>query len=62
MIKNVIRKSNLRDPQLSRADLEYWLTRPTEERIATVDYLRNQYYGSSTRLQRVVRVIQRIHD
>ena len=59
MIKNVVRKSNLHDPQLSKADLEYWLSRPAEERVATVDYLRNQYYGYTTRLQRVVRIIQR---
>ncbi len=59
MIKKVVCKNHLRKFQLSGNDLEYWLGRPAEERVATVDYLRNQYYGSTTRLQRIARVIQR---
>lgn len=59
MITKVVRKSGLRDIQSSRGDLSYWLSRPVKERIATVDYLRKLYYGSTGRLQRVAGVVQR---
>lgn len=59
MIKKVIRKGRLHSIQSAGEDLAYWLTRPAEERVATVDYLRKQYYGNTARLQRVARVIQR---
>jgi hypothetical protein len=59
MIKKIIRKGNLQNMQSAKDDLLYWLSRPEEERVATVDYLRKQYYGSTERLQRVARVIQR---
>jgi hypothetical protein len=59
MIKKVVRKSSLHNLQSARVDLSYWLSRPAEERVATVDYLRKQYYGSTERLQRIARVIQR---
>jgi hypothetical protein len=55
----VVRKISLDNLQSARADLSYWLSRPAAERVATVDYLRKQYYGSTERLQRVARVIQR---
>jgi hypothetical protein len=58
MIKKVVLKKNLHDLQFAKDDLSYWLSRPAEERVATVDYLRKQYYGSTERLQRVARVIQ----
>ena len=59
MNKKVVKKSNLYNPQSAKEDLFYWLSRPAEERVATVDYLRKQYYGSTERLQRIARVIQR---
>jgi hypothetical protein len=59
MNKKIVRKTNLHDPQSAKEDLLYWLSRPAEERVATVDYLRKQYYGSTERLQRIARVIQR---
>ncbi len=59
MIVKVIRKGSLSNLQSAKVDLSFWLGRPAEERVATVDYLRKQYYGSTERLQRVVRVIQR---
>ena len=58
-IKKVVRKGKLHDLQSAKDDLSYWLSRPAEERVSTVDYLRKQYYGSTERLQRVARVIQR---
>ena len=59
MIKMVVHKGSLYNLQSAKIDLSYWLSRPAEERVATVDYLRKQYYGSTERLQRVARVIQR---
>ncbi len=58
MIKKIVHKSKLHD-QSAKNDLAYWLSRPPEERVATVDYLRKQYYGNTERLQRVYRVTQR---
>ena len=59
MIKRVVTKRSLRDSSSPKSDLEYWLSRTPEERVATVDYLRRQYHGRATRLQRSARVIQR---
>ena len=59
MIKKNIMKYHLRDASRIKQDLEYWLSKPLEERIAAVEYFRTQYYGSSARLQRTVRVVQR---
>ena len=41
-----------------RDNLQYWLSRPPEERLAAVDKLRRELYGHSQRLQRVARVVQ----
>lgn len=59
MIKKVVRKSSLQDLQSPKQDLAYWMSRPAEERVAAVDFLRRQYYGNSKKLRRVVQVIQR---
>lgn len=58
MIKKVVAIKDLRDNSLERHDLNYWLSRPLEERIAAVEYLRRQYDGSTARLQRIARVIE----
>ena len=39
--------------------LTYWMNRTPEERISAVEILRRQYYGSSGRLQRVSRIVER---
>jgi len=59
MIKPVVKRSKLNSISETKQNLEYWLSRPAEERVATVDYLRRQLYGDSIRLQRTVRIIQR---
>lgn len=59
MIKKVVAKTNLKDSSSMKADVEYWLSKPPEERVAAVDHLRRQYNESGKRLQRSVRVIQR---
>lgn len=45
MIKKIVRKRNLQDSTLIGLDLKYWLSRPPEERVAVVDFLRKQYHG-----------------
>ena len=57
-IKKVVTKRKLQDSSV-KADLAYWMSKTPEERIAAVEFLRRQYYGSSARLQRVARVVKR---
>lgn len=58
MIEKVVKKYELTDDSADKDDREYWLSKTPEERIAAVEILRRQYYGSSTRLQRVARIIK----
>jgi len=58
-INKVVRVGDMRELQSPRRDLEYWMSRPPEERVAAVDFLRKQHRGSAAGLQRVARVIQR---
>ncbi len=58
MIRKIVKKHDLDNFSEIRQNLEYWLSRPPEERLAAVDALRREYYGDSHRLQRVVRVVQ----
>ena len=57
--KKIVKKTRIDDPQLVKDEVLYWLSRPSQERIAVVDYLRVLNYGNTARLQRVARVIQR---
>ena len=59
MIRKRVSKQPLHDPAAPRRDRDYWLSRSPEERIAAVELLRRQRHGSSARLQRVARVVQR---
>lgn len=59
MLKKIVRKKRLGDPADAHDDLGYWLKQPARDRLAAIDILRNQAYGSTARLQRVARVIQR---
>ena len=59
MIQKTVTKRGMRDSSSTKEDLAYWLSKTPEERVATVDYLRRQYYGSTARLQRVAQVVQR---
>jgi hypothetical protein len=59
MIQIVAKKRSLNDPNSTKDELAYWLSKSPEERIAAVEHLRNQFHGSTGRLQRVARVIQR---
>ena len=59
MIQKIVKKCSVDDFSSIREDLAYWLSRPPDERVATVDYLRRQYHGNTARLQRSARAIQR---
>jgi hypothetical protein len=59
MIQKIVKKHRVQERTTTQEDLAYWLSKTPEERVATVDYLRTQYYGNTARLQRVARVIQR---
>ena len=59
MIQKIVKKHRLQERATTQDDLAYWLSKTPEERVATVDYLRRQYYGNAARLQRVARVVQR---
>ena len=59
MIQKVINRGQVSDQDSQSKDLKYWLSRPAEERVAAVDFLRKQYIGSTERLQRSARVIER---
>jgi len=39
-------------------DLEYWLSRPPEERLAAVEYLRQMMYGYDPATARMERVLE----
>lgn len=58
MIKKVVTKKNLKDA-FDSDTLSYWLRKTPADRIAAVEYLRRQVDGSTARLQKIARVIQR---
>ena len=59
MIKKTVKKRHLSKISEVKENLDYWLSRPPEERIQAVELLRAQHYGRSARLQRTARVTQR---
>ncbi len=59
MIQKIVKKRSLNDSSSIEDDLAYWLSKPPEERVAAVDYLRRLYHGDTARIQRFARVIQR---
>ena len=58
MIRKAVQKQDIDKYSEIRQNLQYWLSRSPEERLAAVDVLRREYYGDSQRLQRVARVVQ----
>jgi len=59
MIAKVAQKRKLQDFSEVKENLAYWLSETSDERVSAVEYLRRQLNGSSARLQRSARVIQR---
>jgi hypothetical protein len=57
MIAKTVTKANLRDLFEIRQNLEFWMSKSPEDRIAAVERLRRERHGSSERLQRTARVI-----
>jgi len=43
MIQKIVKKAGIKEFSSFKEDLSYWLSRPSEERVAAVDYLRRQY-------------------
>ncbi len=60
MIEKVVKKYTLGvdDHQQELDDLEYWLSRPPEERVDEVERLRKIYCGTIPRLERVAVVVK----
>lgn len=59
MIEKVVHKFKRSEHDQVRADLEYWLSRSPEERVAAVEFYRKQAYGELPGLRRVARIIKR---
>jgi len=59
MIKKIIKKGDSGGDSFKEADLAYWLTKTSQERVEAVEILRRQNDGNAARLQRVVKVVQR---
>ena len=59
MIQKVVHKKELCKCNSIKDDLKYWLNKSPEERISAVELLRRQNDGTTARLQRVAKVIQR---
>ena len=59
MIKKVANIKKLSESNSILEDLQYWLKKTYEERLSAVEFLRRQHDGSSERLQRVARVVER---
>jgi hypothetical protein len=59
MIEKKVHKHRLDEHLEIKQNLEYWLSRAPEKRLAAVDFLRRQLYGNTKRLQRTSRVVQR---
>lgn len=56
-LQRTLRLTSFADEERTRPALRYWISRPPEERVAAVEYLRRQVDGSGTRLRRVHRVL-----
>jgi hypothetical protein len=59
MIQKVVHKAKLQEYNEIRQNLEYWLSRTPEERVAAVEFYRRQVYGDIPPIQKVVHIIKR---
>lgn len=59
MIQKVVKRSNLNKFSEVKDNLAYWLSKTSEMRVAAIELLRRQQDGSSARLQRSARIVQR---
>jgi len=58
-LQRVVRLTSFDEERRDRPALRYWLSRPPEERLAAVEFLRRQFHGSGARLRRVCRLVDR---
>ena len=56
-MKKQLRKRDLQDPDAAWRDVEFWLSRPAQERIEAVEILREQHHGTSQRIKKVVQIV-----
>ena len=56
-LRRVVRLTSFEEEERTRPALRYWLSRPPEERLAAVEYLRRQVDEAPARLRRVIRVV-----
>ena len=59
MIEKVITIASL-DEDTSQQDLAYWLNRPSEERLAAVELLRERVFDLPQRIERILEIAERI--
>lgn len=62
MIRKIVQVHHIDHHSEIRQNLEYWLGRPPEERIAAVEKLRRQAYDELSPIQRTVQVIRQLDD
>ena len=58
MEKQVVKLHCVSEYDEIKDNLNYWLSRPADERIAAVDQLRREFNGNTVRFQRTARIIQ----
>ena len=56
-LQRIVKLTTFDEERRSRPALRYWRSRPLEERIAAVEFLRRQFHGPGARLRRVHRVL-----
>jgi hypothetical protein len=58
-LQRVMQLTSFDEERRDRPGLRYWLSRPAEERLAAVEFLRRQFHGPDARLRRVHRLLDR---
>jgi hypothetical protein len=56
--RHAVRVTSFDEERREHATLTLWRSRPVEERLAAVEFLRKQFHGSGPRLQRVYRLVE----
>ena len=59
MIEKVLTITSL-DEDTSQQDLAYWLSRPSEERLAAVELLRERVFDLPQPIERILEIVERI--
>ena len=59
MIEKVL-TITLLDEDTSQQDLAYWLSRPSEERLAAVELLRERVFDLPQPIERVLEIVERV--